>query len=456
MSSVVMLLVPLTGCGVLGGPPADHVIVISLDTTRADMLGCYGNGWVETPHLDALARESILFEDFLVTAPTTVASHASLFTGKHPHTHGAPRNGFVVNGRNVMLAEILSDAGFHTAAFPAAFVIGSRFAFDQGFDVFDEVFVGDRDERPADEITDSVLAHLETRDASERLFLFVHYYDPHWPYRAPPPYDRMYGARPDLWAPADLKRAMESEPERMAENNALTREVTRRYAAEITFMDSQIGRLLEGLADRGILDRAVVVVTSDHGENLWRHADHFAHGRNVYQSSVQGVCLVRLPAAEGGGTRVSGWLGQIDLLPSLLGFLRLPSPDGIDGRALDLTRPIDSLVERPQFAQATKPFEAETDPRWHNLPKARCVVVGRHKFIQVPYQDREELYDLVDDPHEMDDLLRSPAPAADAIADELRRELEDWASSADPLPTVFEPDLPLDTMERLRRLGYVE
>lgn len=180
----------LSGCNLRGyRGPARHVILISLDTTRPDHLGCYGNEWIQTPSLDALARESILFTDHLTPATTTLASHASLFTGLYPHSHGVPRNGFTLDPANVTLARILKDAGFTTAGFLGSFALDSRFGIASGFDVFDERFdtmVGqegaDQNQRRAPAVTQAVIEYLEGNGVPRHLFLFAHYFDPHQPY----------------------------------------------------------------------------------------------------------------------------------------------------------------------------------------------------------------------------------------------------------------------------------
>jgi len=176
------------------------VIFISLDTTRPDHIGCYGNDWVRTPRLDELARESILLLNYRTVVSATLPSHLSLLTGNYPHTHGVVSNGYMVNSENVMLAEILGDAGFHTAGFLGSFALESRFHFDQGFDHFDEnfdievgTFGADQNQRSAETVNNAVFRYLEDRSVDERLFLFIHYFDPHAPHTPPPPYDTLYG-----------------------------------------------------------------------------------------------------------------------------------------------------------------------------------------------------------------------------------------------------------------------
>ena len=448
--------------GGAGDRPPRHVVIISLDTTRADHFGCYGHPWIRTPRTDALAAESVLFTDYMTVAPSTLASHVSLVTGTYPHTHGTPRNGLMVNPANVMLAEILQKAGFHTVGFAGAFSLDSRFGFAEGFDHYDERFehlardLGpDQDQRSAAAVTDAAISYLDETGIPSRLFLFVHYFDPHAPYEPPPPFDTMYdpqdpGAPPDT-AAVHARRGQNSDREHPS-----GRKLALQYAGEVSFMDQHVGRLLDYLRQRGILDQAILLVTSDHGENFWEHEDYFGHGLTTYQTTMRAVCLIRLPNALMGGTRIDQLLASIDILPTLLNHFGLPLPGGLEGEAIDLVHIDGPLPPRTRFGQATKPWrEVETDPQWHNMRKARCLRRGSLKFIQTPYAQTEELYDLSVDPEERTNLLAVAKPAISAQAAELRRRLEAWAQSATPLPSRFEPSQRQETIERLRSLGYL-
>jgi arylsulfatase A-like enzyme len=434
-----------------------------MDTTRADQFGFMGNPVVQTPRLDAIAAESIVLTDCMTVAPTTLASHTSLFTGKYPHHHGTPRNGYMVNRDNVMLAEILKEVGFTTAGFAGSFALDRRFDFAQGFDTYDQtfdVFVGDggadQNQRPAEKVTNAVLAHLDAQGIPDRLFLFAHYFDPHYPYAAPAPYRSMYDPKGEQ----GLSPAIEIE---IGENLELSRTQQRiaqnlisQYAAEVSYMDFHIGRLFDDLRRRGILDEAILLITSDHGENFMEHRKTFSHGLSVYQTTMHSVCVIRLPGGEDGGERIEEPVASIDLLPTLLDILGISPPPGIDGEAIPLGVTDDALPQRTRFGQATKPRKQyETDPRWRNILKARHIRSGRHKFIQTPYLGTEELYDLESDPGEQNNLLRNPSQETLEIAARLRAELTAWAESANPLPSQFENSQREETIERLKSLGYL-
>jgi arylsulfatase A-like enzyme len=437
--------------------PARHLIVISLDTTRADHFGCYGNTWIRTPRIDALAAESILLTDYMTVIPTTLASHTTLFTGKYPHTHGVPRNGFVVHDDNVMLAETLEQAGFHTAAFLASFALHSRFNFAQGFDHVDEAYdirVGDlgadQNQRRAAAITDAVIDYLDRRDIPPNLFLFVHYFDPHVPYDPPPPYDTMYGETAGAIKLQDHPATAFGDPP------PEIRRILYDYTGEVSYMDHHVGRLLDDLRRRGILDHALLVVTSDHGECLGDTVDRrVGHGSTVYECELRSVAMFRLPNGAQGGRRLDLPAASIDVLPTVLDYVGLTIPSDVEGDVLDLAGSEPATSARTRFAEASKPRSEESDASWFNDRKARCVRQGQFKYIQTPYRATEELYDLSADPLEQRNLLGSFTPEMVSRAAELRRQLAAWTAMQNPLPTHFDQQQRDETVRRLRALGYL-
>ena len=460
---VAGVLLATCGCDREAAPAGapHHLILISIDTARADHFGFMGSDFVKTPVLDALAGESVVFTDYMTVAPTTLASHASLFTGNYPHRHGIPRNGFVLHDENEMLAEILRSRGFETAGFSASFALDSRFGIDQGFEHYDEAydkFTGNRvlyvDQRSATSMTDAVVGYLDERGEADRSFLFVHYFDPHLPYEAPEEFVTLYDD--DLShvpiTPLQIRRSHTLTDE---ERRSAARAHQLRYAAEISYTDREIGRLLDELRRRGMYDSSLIVVTTDHGENLLDHPVHFNHGRTLYDSTMKSICMMRLPNGRDGGTRIDALTASIDVLPTVLHLLGADAPEGIDGERVDLER-TTSTKPRVRFGQASQPWEEiETDPRWTNMLKARSIRAGRFKLIHTPYQQLEELYDLGDDPTESRNLLLEPTEDVAALAGELKAELDRWAATANPLSSIFAPRQKKEAIERLKSLGYL-
>ena len=440
-----------------------HVVVISIDTARADHFGFLGSESVRTQGLDAFAREAIVFTDYMTVVPTTLASHTTLFTGKYPHHHGTPRNGFTINAANEMLAETLQEAGFHTAGFVGSFALDERFGFAQGFDHYDQesdIYVGDsgadQNQRLAEQVTDAAIAYLDEAGVPDRLFLFAHYFDPHAPYAAPPPFDTVYDPQGThgLYPAEAIKRYQGFSPEQ--KERSIER-LAMQYASEVSYTAHHVARLLDDLVSRGVLDQALVVVTTDHGECLWEHGEEFDHGRTVYQATMHAVCAMRLPGGELGGTRVDELVASIDVLPTILDVLGLDVPEGVDGESVPLRNLEAGIGERTRFGEATKPrSDAETDPRWANIRKARCIRDGRYKYVATPYLGTEEFYDVVADPRERENLLEAPTDEMLRVAGDMRVRLEAWTDSAQPLPSTFDSSQTEESIRRLRSLGYLQ
>lgn len=496
-SAATLCLLALGSCSG-DGPPAPangfpegirHVLLISLDTLRADHLGCYGHEFVQSPALDDLAAEGVLFEQCISTAPTTLASHTSLFTGKYPHTHGVPRNGFEVHDDNVMLPEVLREHGFRTAGFAGAAPLDTDVNFHQGFDEYDAEFSlteGVREgiyQRPANEVTDAALGWLDGRDGSvdERFFLFLHYYDIHAPYEFPAPYAGMYAEggqaidasmgglgrvrsalAVEAMAPGQKPRAAANEDgfarrlrERDGPGLAKGRRMIAEYAAGVTWTDHHLGRLLDGLRERGLLDETLVVVTSDHGETLIDHANLFNHGISVYDSESHVPLILRFPGGRHGGTRVEEVVSNIDVLPTLLTLLELPTPAGSEG--VDVSAVLDGeRVDRgPVFSEATKPFSKprfNDDPVWKNQGKFQAIRTGRYKYMFRLPDQKFRLYDLRSDPTEERNLLLGGAELSEEVRAELDGALRYWRDSAAPLGA--DQSQSEEQIKALEALGY--
>ncbi len=488
--AALAISIAASGCG--GSAPRTfegprHVILISLDTTRADHMGFLGSK-VRTPNLDRFANEAVVFTDAMTAAPTTLAAHTSILTGSHPQSHGVPRNGFVVNDDNVMLAELLADEGFHTAAFLGSFALDSRFGFDQGFDVFDDDFdiqvdrdSYDQNQRRAASVTDAVLEEIGG-SSPDRRFLFVHYFDPHSPYDPPEPYRGMYAAGPnapkraalpELGASAAAHQKAISGSPRSVFRHGLTRELLHGatgeprgddeafaalYAGEVSYLDEHLGRLFDGLDEAGILDDALVILTADHGETFYEHADFWNHGLWAYQTTVHVPLVVRLPGAASAGKRIELPVSTVDIVPTVCEMLGLELPDRVQGRSLtaawDDARPLEP---RTVYCEATQPVapEIESGVSWTNLSKPKALRRGSMKYIFARYLGVEQLFDLAADPDERVDLLRDPTPDAIATREEFRKEIVRITSEMPaPLPSSFNPAQEREVIERLRRLGY--
>lgn len=431
---VALALLAIPGCG---GPDRDggrtngpwNVLLLTLDTTRSDHVGCYGNEEASTPVLDRLADEGVRFETAVAQAPITLPSHASILTGAYPYRHGARANGFysLPTDRTTM-AEYLSDEGYQTAAVTAAFVLDSRFGLDQGFGVYDD----DLDSmqkatefqdasRTAMQVTDRALEIASDLDGKRPFFLWAHYFDPHFPYTPPPD---MASRFPD------------------------TREG--RYHGEIATMDREIGRLIDGLRKQGLLERTILVAIGDHGEGFPGPHDEDSHGFYVYSDTLRVPFLIHAPGRIRQGLEVEALARQVDVLPTVLDLLSIELPPGLDGQSLAAT-----IEEGDEGAADEAPAEppavdsyAEAVAPWYAYGWAALFQLRdqKWKYIDAP---TPELYDLESDPEESRNLAADEPDRARAMQAELDRRL----GSTDSSPGARSASQ--KERDRLRALGYV-
>jgi arylsulfatase A-like enzyme/Flp pilus assembly protein TadD len=393
---------------------ADGVLLVTVDTLRADRVGVYGHAAARTPAFDALARRGVRFTRAYAPAPITLPSHASLLSGRNPPAHGARHNGVRMEEGVPTLATVLADQGFETAAFVSAFPLDRRFGLARGFATYDDALPRGRDGRPLDErpggsTVDAALAWLA--EVGERPFLlWVHLFEPHAPYGRPA------GER-DASAPVPGP-------------------VAARYDAEIAEADRQLGRLLDALGSRRA--RTLVVVAGDHGEAFGEHGE-VAHSLFVYDTTLRVPLAIAGPGVPDSGRAVDAAVGLVDVAPTVLALLGFGGldPDGIDLRPwlTGSTRPDDG---RALYAESFAPL---LDFGWSPL---RSVRQGRWKYIEAP---RPELYDIRADPGEQHDLVNAEAATAAQLAEHVTR-------FGPPVLDVRERIAP-ETASRLGALGYV-
>jgi arylsulfatase A-like enzyme/Tfp pilus assembly protein PilF len=392
--------------------PSPSLLLVTLDTTRADRLGCYGADGAGTPRLDALARAGVRFERALSPAPLTAPAHASLMTGRVPRRHGVRDNAlYPLPGDVPLLAELLAAAGYDTAAAVSSAVLDRGLGLDRGFGRYDDqVRVGPRsafdyEERAASQTNAAALAELER--LRPPFFLWVHYFDPHLPWLPPPPFDRRFAASP--------------------------------YDGEIAFMDRELGRLLDAAAGRA--ERLLVVAAGDHGESLGEHGER-AHGVFLYQATQRVPLIVAGPGIPRGRV-VDAPVGLVDLLPTLLELLGVAAPDGLDGRSLAAALAAGS--DRRRLAAAELEMESHFPRLAYGWASLRALARGELVLIDAP---RPELYDLAADPGEERNLWPDHPSAAG-----LMRDLRALTADDEPAAAALDPELAERRM-RVGSLGY--
>jgi choline-sulfatase len=404
----------------LGARRAPHnLVVISIDTMRADRLGSYGYAAAQTPHLDRLAGAGLRFSQATTVVPLTLPAHSSLLTGTFPSWHGVRDNGgFYLGDEQVTLAEVLRDRGYRTGGFVGAFVLDRRWGIAQGFDrffdnfefeKFDQAPSMDYIQRPGGEVVDQAVAWI-TENRDQPFFAFVHLYDPHTPYQAPEPYRSRF--------PATMHGA---------------------YDAEVAATDAHVGRLLDALATDGRLADTLVIVLGDHGEMLGEHGEQ-QHGFFIYDAAVRIPLIMAGPGVP--VRHVADQLRIVDVMPTALDFLQVAPPKDVQGVTL-----------RPLAAGQRLDLLAHTEtwvPRYHyGWSELQSVQDGRFKYIRAP---RPELYDLDVDRRENVNLAATQ-PQRVAAFDRAMSALmaRTTRSNAPEGPQRIDPEVEA----RLMALGYV-
>jgi arylsulfatase A-like enzyme len=227
------------------------------------------------------------------------------------------------------------------------------------------------------------------------------------------------------------------------------------YGGEISYLDEHLGRLFDSLRERGILDRSLLIITGDHGETFAEHPELFQHGMEVYDTTITPPLIIRFPDGAGRGRRPSGLVSNVDVMPTILEWLGFEGPERMEGRSFAAIREQELLPDRgPVFCEATKPWSDryESDPKWRNQRKMKCVRVGKWKLIWRPLERDYELYDLQVDPGERVNLLAKGDPGLDAPVEAMKRQLYEWAAEANPLPS--EKVDSVASKKMLKAMGY--
>jgi len=341
-----------------------NVLLLTLDTTRADHLRCYGNKNVETPALNQLAREGVLFKRAYSQLPMTLPAHTSILSGTYPLYNGVLDNGdYRVPDELLTLPEILKPKGYATAAFISAAVLKKNFNLNQGFDYWNEDDIQPQKEmtalvaeRKANATTDAVLKWLE-QNYKKRWFLWVHYYDPHMEYNPPEPFLHLY--------------------------------FFDAYSGEIAFMDSQIKRLLTFLDGKKLANKTIVIAIADHGEGMGEHGET-THAVYIYEATQHIPFIIRVPGLKNKNQAFSQVTSQVDVVPTVLDFLSIPVPSQVKGRSLKKL----ILGQEKDSAQGEAFLESHYPFFHYGWSELYGLVTSRYKYIQAP---KPELYDLSND-----------------------------------------------------------
>ncbi len=412
----IIMLAGLASCSQDSEKSAHNLILITLDTTRPDRLGCYGYAKAKTPNLDQLAQESILFENAVCPSPSTVPSHSSIMTGLYP-----PHHGVRVTGRHSLpshmmtLADVLKKEGYRTGAVISGYPLTKRFGLNKGFDFYEDSFWGNSEEakivieRIAERSIDIALKWLnENKD--DRFFFWLHLYDPHSDYAPPPPFDTEYRDDP--------------------------------YDGEIAYMDWSLGHFFKKLKEWNLYDTSVIIIVGDHGEGLGEHGES-EHQFLIYNTTMKVPFFMRV-GKEYVPRRIEALVGVIDIFPTVLDLLNVSCSTSIDGSSLrPMLRGSSDRKERRSYYLET--LSGEISLGWSPL---YALMNEEWKFIEAP---EPELYHMANDPDESHNLFFQERETAEEFGSQLEKTIQDLSKAG----VSADAQLDEEALKNLASLGYI-
>jgi len=414
-----------------------NIIFISIDTLRADRLACYGYKRIKTPNIDLIAKRGVLFSQAICQVPVTLPSHSSMFTGLNPTSHNVRENGtFRLDDSEITLAQILKEDGYKTAAFIGGFPLDSRFGLNKGFDFYDDDLSDRKDqetlrgkikwqghnvssfERKAISVVDSVIKWLSS-NRKESFFLFIHLFDPHTSYSPPDPFKKMYKNQP--------------------------------YDGEVAYVDYCLGKLFKRLEKWKIFKDALIVITSDHGESLGEH-NYYGHGKKLFEPSLWIPLIVSFPSKIPQGKVVQRLVRSIDIMPTLLELLNSEQAKDIQG--VSLLRLIFEETKDLGLASYGETFLAKLRFGEEELRSYRTERWKYIRFINDNKIVREKLFDIKNDPAELQDFSRIEKSKTEELSSLLDKIIQNDRKKAVNKKTAFAMDE--ETRRKLKSLGYIK
>ena len=451
----VSLALALCSCRSAAPPPS--VLLISIDTLRADHLSSYGYHRPTTPVLDSLAAEGVRFSGAFSASSWTLPSHMSMLTSRYPQGHGAERENQALNPGVLTLAQVLSGSGVRTGAVVSWFYVSARYGFDRGFDDFVELLPASEDlgaYRKAEDVVDRAIEWLGGQSKARPFFLFVHLFDPHMDYSPPPPHDATFpgGSGGNVEGTyASLQpyiKGLHPDPQRIAPADRDA--VVALYDGEIHYADAQVGRLLQALSDLSLDRDTMIIVTSDHGEEFDDHGSMEGHQWTLYDEVLHVPLIIRAPAGPRGEV-VDTLVETLDIAPTILEYLELPPPPEFQGHSLwPLMSGESGDADRLAYSK-TEQFNSKQSVRSSTHKLIHTFDTGTNAF-GFPITPGFELYDLRDDPREQRNIFSRDAQ----VAQDLQRALFRWLATGEALGPSGEVEFSEEERRRLRALGYLQ
>ena len=451
--SALLILALLVGVNVIialdkysTSPPGPNIILITIDTLRADRLGCYGHGRNTSPNIDGLARKAVLFHTAITPRAKTSPAIASILTGQYPHTNSVRTNWVPLPKKAITLQEILNDKNYVTSAVVGNYVLKRKHSgLSPGFDSYDDRMLETElnrnlHEKIAGQVNLSAFNWLE-ENRDKKFFLWLHYQDPHGPYTAPKNLLNSFSHQNNEYIPIDKVPEFQRLPWIEEIDGKVDAAAYRdNYDAEILYCDKAVGGLLARLRDLGLEDDTMIILTADHGESLGEHDYYFGHGKYAYEASSRVPLIVYEPSIIKNPGRIEGQVNLINITPTILDLAEIPIPLGMEGRSLlPMITGEDLSGDENIFLEKENRIKAVRTNDW--------------KYISNIDKSTDELYYLRDDPLETENVaLENPRQV-----EELKSRLHEWMNHNDRIPIGKEHYRKLKKIERkaMRSLGYL-
>ncbi|HWP93817.1 MAG TPA: sulfatase [Thermodesulfobacteriota bacterium] len=437
-----------------------NVLFITADTLRADHLGSYGYSRDTSPHIDRLAKEGILFSQAIAQWPKTTPSFASMLTSTYGYYNGITRTTRKkIDDYFLLLPEIMKNSNYTTVGIVTNGNLAEAYNFHQGFDEYIEVWQEHESER-AEHVTEYALSWLRDNSHKGKFFMWLHYVDPHWPYNPPQPYDEMFvrdkyyngSNKVPINTDQTYREVGGRSPEILRGRDELDYYIAQ-YDAEIKYMDENIGRVLDLVKDMGLSDNTIIIFTADHGEALGDHNLYFAHGRFAYDDCLRVPLIVKIPGLKSDVKIIDHPVELNNVMPTILDILNIPIHEEAQGTSL-MPLMFGDNHSIPEHAFAEAGYQEDYQ---------RVIRTKKWKLIYIPDKEDQkimqgmpfELYDIENDPNELNNLINVEVK----IADQLKKELFDWMESSDQLDgLVSQEEIVIDkqTEESLKTLGYIQ
>jgi len=421
--------------------PRPNIILISIDTLRADHLSCYGYKR-PTPNIDALAEDGILFESAISQAPWTTASHMSVFTSLYPSVHRVTHN--ALSDVQSTLTSVFQNSGYETAAFVEATALDPRFGFKRGFDLYQK-----KSDDPSARANNERIFHwLQSRSSGKPFFLFAHYYDVHRKYQPPSPYDKIYAPHEIdvdylITGPYGRRRSITFQQ---------IYDIVALYDGEIRYVDDQIKNLVQFLKDHRLYQNSMIVLMADHGEGFLDHS-LLDHGNSLYQELIHVPLIIKLPGNRNSGSRRSQTVRLIDVLPTVLDYTGLKANGLMQGNSIMPALYGDSRAANSAYATEAEGSDMIFSGGWKLIHNAN--LQRRMELVPLALPVEWELYNLNVDPQEFNNIADSSADKRQELGNLLLGQTTLNEKLAGRIHTEHRP-LDQDTVDELKALGYIQ